>query len=366
MPWIALQASPPALHAGAFGLASPKRAGSPILEGVWLSSRGEPKRSKRLRMAQNKPNQTGTKVPPRSAARSGRPGALGGRARPMSGRQAAQMARNRRRRAGYAAGAVAVVVAVVAVLVVVGLNHKSAPPAPRVALTASEEQALQSVPLDNLVTAANRVSGLNPVQPLSGPPLTAAGKPEVLYIGAEFCPICATERWAMMVALSQFGKFSGVSQTRSAVQDGNIATLSFYKSTYTSPYLDFVPVEVTTNTYKPLENPTPAEAALWKSVEAQFGETQESFPFVDIGGKYVLLTSQFNDTTLEGYSFQQILSQVGNNSTTVGADIDAAAAAFTKYLCAVTGDQPASVCHAVSSINAPVASTNSGPSSANG
>ena len=54
-------------------------------------------------------------------------------------------------------------------------------------------------------------------------------------------------------------------QTHSSVTDGNIPTVSFYGSTFTSPYLTFTPVETTTNQpsgnfYKPLETPTPAAA----------------------------------------------------------------------------------------------------------
>src|SRR5215475_6125772 len=39
----------------------------------------------------------------------------------------------------------------------------------------------------------------------SGAALTSAGKPEMLYIGAEYCPYCAAMRWSMAVALSRFG-----------------------------------------------------------------------------------------------------------------------------------------------------------------
>ena len=35
--------------------------------------------------------------------------------------------------------------------------------------------------------------------------LTEAGLPEMLYMGAEYCPFCAAERWAMVMALSKFG-----------------------------------------------------------------------------------------------------------------------------------------------------------------
>ncbi len=36
------------------------------------------------------------------------------------------------------------------------------------------------------------------------------GKPEVLFVGAEFCPFCAAERWPLIVALSRFGRFTAL------------------------------------------------------------------------------------------------------------------------------------------------------------
>src|SRR5215471_17073708 len=47
--------------------------------------------------------------------------------------------------------------------------------------------------------------GKLPFTPGSGAPLTSGGKPEMLYIGAEYCPYCAAMRWSMAVALSRFG-----------------------------------------------------------------------------------------------------------------------------------------------------------------
>ena len=35
------------------------------------------------------------------------------------------------------------------------------------------------------------------------------GKPEILFIGAEYCPYCAAERWSVVEAMSHFGTFSG-------------------------------------------------------------------------------------------------------------------------------------------------------------
>jgi len=52
--------------------------------------------------------------------------------------------------------------------------------------------------------------------PVAGPPLTAHGKPEVFYVATEYCPYCATQSWAMIVALSRFGTFTGLRTIRSA------------------------------------------------------------------------------------------------------------------------------------------------------
>src|SRR6516162_3275690 len=106
---------------------------------------------------------------------------------------------------------------------------------------------------------------------ISGAPLTSGGKPEVLYIGAEYCPYCAAERWSMVVALSRFGTFSGLGLTHSAAANGagqpepypNTATWTFAHATFASQYLTFTPVETYTNVpdpatgfYTPLQTPT--------------------------------------------------------------------------------------------------------------
>ena len=54
-----------------------------------------------------------------------------------------------------------------------------------------------------MVPAKNAVAA--PIQAISDTALTSNGKPEMLYIGAEFCPYCAASRWSMALALSRFG-----------------------------------------------------------------------------------------------------------------------------------------------------------------
>ena len=83
------------------------------------------------------------------------------------------------------------------------------------------------------------------VSPVSAPALTIGGKPEILYIGAEYCPYCATERWAMVLALGRFGTLLRAAR-HPLVQhrrDPSTPTLTFHGSHYTSKYLNFTPVE---------------------------------------------------------------------------------------------------------------------------
>ena len=115
-------------------------------------------------------------------------------------------------------------------------------------------------------------SGVTAPQVLKGQPtLTDGGKPEVLFIGAEFCPYCAAERWAMVMALSRFGTWSGLKETTSSPWDAYpaTATFSFRDATFTSQYLSFVSVEHETNdnsgsgTRKLFQPLTTAESNLW-------------------------------------------------------------------------------------------------------
>jgi hypothetical protein len=254
-------------------------------------------------------------------------------------------------------GAIAVVIVAVVGLVVAsmaggsgssgpGSLASSSPPA-GTPIAASITNRLASIPLSTLSNAPTGGVVVSP-QHISDPSLTSDGKPELLYIGAEFCPVCATERWAMYVALSKFGTFSPQpGQIHSALRDGDIPTLTFFNTTYSSPYLTFTPVETTTNQpdgnyYVSLQAPTQSEMQLWQS------HTSESFPWLDLGGKLELSSAQYDPSVLEGLSFDSIASQIGDNSTTVGADVDASAKVLIKSICGMlTNNKPAAVCNVV-------------------
>src|SRR5438132_932286 len=104
---------------------------------------------------------------------------------------------------------------------------------------------LSGVSMSTLNAVGGGPGGVNPTKPISGAPLTHNGKPEVLYMGAEYCPYCAAERWSMIVALDKFGNFTGLEVTASSSSDQlpNTPTFTFRNANYTSTHISFVSVE---------------------------------------------------------------------------------------------------------------------------
>jgi len=85
----------------------------------------------------------------------------------------------------------------------------------------------------------------------SQPSLSSDGKPLIAYVGSNWCPYCAASRWPLAVALSRFGTFKDLRITASGTATGEsypgTPTLSFYGSTYTSPYVSFLATEQCTD-----------------------------------------------------------------------------------------------------------------------
>ena len=258
-----------------------------------------------------------------------------------------------RNRVLIAGGSVVVVLAIVLALVLVKVLNKpssrgsgSIIPVTGVALPAAVTSNVSSVPPATLNTVGTgSLSGGLPLSKLSGqPPLTSGGKPEMLYIGAEFCPLCAATRWSMAVALSRFGTLSplhGIYSTSNDI-DPHTATLTFYKSSYSSNYLVFTPVENETVNRTLLQNTTAAQQALWQ----KYGSSSSGlgYPFIDIGNKYVITGSLFDPAVLKGLSWSQIAAALHNPSSPVAQAVNGAANVITAAICKTANGQPGSVC----------------------
>ncbi len=302
-----------------------------------------------------------SKIPPRGGKRkgSGRPGRSAS-ARAATTRREALAARRRRRNTLLALTSVGVVIVVVAVLVIVAATgggpssvatsrltrgKGSASSAGGGRLPASGYSVIDGPSAASLAAAATHYhdSGLLFPKPIHSTRITLDGKPEVLYIGAEFCPYCATERWPLTIALSKFGTFSGLKEIRSNTSDPGIqhlATLSYYGSHYTSPYLSFVPVETENTQGQTLQKLTKQQSALIQKY------TQGSIPFVDLGGRTAILGAELNAHLLAGLTHTQILGQIHQGSSTLAANIYADAGAIVSNLCQLTHGKPGNVCSA--------------------
>ncbi|MET9273456.1 DUF929 family protein [Kribbella sp. NPDC003557] len=266
---------------------------------------------------------------------------------------AAQQQAERRRRLLLAVGAVVLVVVIVGGLVTIRLvgGGKKTATGPSGAAGSGLVTALSSIP-DSAFAAVGSEDVKAAPSAITAPALTAGGKPKVLYIGAEFCPYCAAERWPVTVALSRFGTFSNLGTTHSASEDvfPNTATLSFHGSTYTSQYLAFTGVETTTNEmvgngYKPLDTPTAEDQKTFDTYnKPPYVESDGSIPFIDLGGKFVNSGATYSPEVLAGKTQEQIADALKDPSTPIAKAVLASANVYTAAICKLTDNQPAKVC----------------------
>ncbi len=195
-----------------------------------------------------------------------------------------------------------------------------------------------------------KASGVNSPTAISGgSPLTLNGKPEILYMGAEYCPYCAAERWAMIVALDKFGSFTGIQYMQSTGTDvyPNTPTFTFVGATYTSNYVTFVTVEQADRSDNPLQTATTQETSLLTTYD-----TGGTIPFVDIGNSYEITSAQYIPSALRvgdtatgaPYNWTQIASQLNNASSIPAINIDGTANTLISAICKIDGGTPSSVC----------------------
>jgi Domain of unknown function (DUF929) len=282
-----------------------------------------------------------------SAARTG----AGTTREKLAASRAAQHRAEQRRRILLAAGSVAIVLALVGTLIAVKLSQSPARPAAASAAgpaaVARVQQQVTSVPPTAFdVVGAGTATGFNAVA--GQPALTAGGKPELLYMGGQYCPFCAAERWALAAAVSRFGTLSGLTLIRSSPADVNPSTptLSFENARYSSKYLAFVPVEWFGQAADPstpfghayLQRPTAQQQALF----TRYGGG--SIPFVDIGNRYILPQVQYDPAALAGLTWTQVAAAMRDPSSPVARDIDGAANVITAAICTLTHGQPGGVC----------------------
>ena len=264
--------------------------------------------------------------------------------------------KNQAPRSRFPVFAIGAVVAVVIVMVGLSVyNHVRTPATPGGAGSARVIRAVTTVPVSAL-DEVGAGQGINPPAAIAAgaPPVTSGGKPEVLYIGAEYCPYCAAQRWPLVVALSRFGTFSGLGLSTSSATDvfPSTRTLSFYGSTYTSDVIAFTGVETNTNQlspsgtgYEPLETLTPEQEQLLQTYDGPpYTSPAGSIPFTLIGNRFGISGSSYHPDVLQGKSWQQIADALSDPTSQVAKQVLATANMLTAAICQLTDGQPSNVC----------------------
>ena len=257
-------------------------------------------------------------------------------------------AQQRRGRLMVVGTVVVAVVVVVAIVVAVGLLHKDKG-AKTVAASDSVITGVTSVP----AATFDKVGAGSIKSPLSagdGDALTADGKPRILYVGAEYCPFCAAERWSLAAALARFGTFTGLGQTASTPSDvyPNTPTLSFHGASYTSDYLSFTGYEIQDTNGKTLDTPTKDDEALLQKYDAPpyvgSSDTANSIPFIDLFGSWFSQGAAYSPEILKGMSHAEVAQAMQDPTTDVAQNVDAMANYFSAIICKQTDGQPGDVC----------------------
>jgi hypothetical protein len=267
--------------------------------------------------------------------------------------QAAERARAQRR--GRLLRALGIVVAALAVIVIVAIVA-----ALRTTHTAATTSASNSVvsKVTSVPTSAFNAVGPGTIQVrpravTGAPALKDGSKPRVVYAGAEYCPYCAAERWAVVAALSRFGTFKDLGETTSSAQDvfPSTPTLSFHGSSYTSDYLSFSGTEMQSNqrvgnTYAPLDKLSSADEKLLNTYDTDkyTGAGSGSIPFLDLGGRFITAGASYTPQLFAGLTHQQVADKLADPTSPIAKAVDGTANVFTADLCQLTGNKPAAVC----------------------
>lgn len=247
-----------------------------------------------------------------------------------------------------------VIVAIVATLILIKINRSASSTTASSGLASpSVVKAITSVPNSSLAQATVPLGSITLPTPITGTPLlTSNGKPVILYMGADYCPYCAAQRWPLIIALSKFGTFKNLHTTSSSSTDvyPNTQTFSFYASTYSSPYIDFQSVEMQTNipsngSYTTLQTPTALQNQLFsKYDQPPYAATATGIPFIDFANKYIDSGPAYSPSLLAGLSRSSIAGSLTINGTVTNSAILPSANLLIATICKVDNNQPGSVC----------------------
>lgn len=187
--------------------------------------------------------------------------------------------------------------------------------------------------------------------------MVEGGKPVLFFMGGQFCPFCAADRWAFVKATSRFGTWTNLQPLHSKGGTDGFASLPTYNlvgARFQSDLLSLHHKEVADVHGNQLEGLQGVENDLVNAYDPE-----GSIPLTVAGGKGGQYTvgPAFSPGLIQGQNFDQLHADVDADRPTAAVRaIDAEAEAMTALLCKLTGGQPASVCSspAIQSLSAQV------------
>lgn len=176
-----------------------------------------------------------------------------------------------------------------------------------------------------------------------GPPL-----PVVFFYGAEFAPYAAAQRWPLVLALSRFGTFHqlGIMQSSPTTAFANLSTYTFWKVSYSSPYVILESVERYSSLnpsggrYLGLQTPDARQAA----AIASNGAGANTFALLDIANRFALNASSFSPAVLAGLTQDQIAGYLTSPASPLTQAVVTAANEISAAICSTDGEKPGAVC----------------------
>ncbi|MGH8982108.1 MAG: DUF929 family protein, partial [Acidimicrobiales bacterium] len=251
---------------------------------------------------------------------------------------------------------------IVIVLVVIKITGEStgststAPPPPSAAPSAVV-QAVTHIPASVYATVGvdSPVAAVTPPTLLHGQPsLDHHGKAEVVFVGDEFCPYCAAQRWALVAALSRFGTFTVLDALESGPNEAfpSTPTFTFADTRYSSKYVATDLLEHygeqkngAGTAYAVLERvPTEVRALMHSYDKTTAASPGGLVPFVDVGNVAVAAGGSFSPSILQELSNSQIATGLHDAKDPATQAIVAAANYLSAAVCDADGQQPATVC----------------------
>lgn len=265
----------------------------------------------------------------------------------LEAQQRAEAARKRRNKAiGLGALVVALILAIVGVMFGLSQAQKAAPtPTPTASgtLDPSYVDALQHVPTAALDAVGAGTAKETAEKIDGGAALTKDGKPRLVYVGTEYCPFCGMERWALTIALSRFGTFSGLETSVTPANEGSVPTVRYDKATYTSDVLAFDGFETADGEGKPLQKLSADDQAAFDKYNPQ-----GSVPWL-YWGTHQQIGASYNGRFLARTGDQPVdpnavAAKLSDPNSDEAKAILGAANVHTAQICRLTNNQPGDVC----------------------